>query len=74
MIHLGARPVLCDSLPGELNIDPADAAATIAPKTRAIAAHIGGEPCDLQVLRELAELHAIQLIEDAARVQPETKG
>ena len=71
VIHLGARPVLCDCLPGGFNIDPLDAAARITSKTRAIiAVHIAGEPCDLQALRELAEHHAIHLIEDAAHALP----
>lgn len=71
VVYLGARPVLCDSLPGEFNIDPTDAARRITPKTRAIiAVHIAGEPCDLQALRKLAELHSIHLIEDAAHALP----
>lgn len=75
VIHLGARPVLCDSMPGGFNIDPADAAARITPKTRAIlAVHIAGEPCDLQALHELAQDHGIQLIEDAAHALPASYG
>ena len=71
VVYLGARPVLCDSLLGGFNIDPADAARRITPKTRAIiAVHIAGEPCDLQALRQLAEFHSIHLIEDAAHALP----
>jgi dTDP-4-amino-4,6-dideoxygalactose transaminase len=71
VIYLGARPVLCDSLPGGFNIDPADAARRITPKTRAIiAVHIAGEPCDLQTLSRLAKRHSIHLIEDAAHALP----
>lgn len=71
VVYLGSRPVLCDSLPGGFNIDPADAARRITSKTRAIiAVHIAGEPCDLQALRQLAELHSIHLIEDAAHALP----
>ena len=71
VVYLGARPVLCDSLPGGFNIDPADAASRITPKTRAIiAVHIAGEPCNLQALRQLAERHSIHLIEDAAHALP----
>jgi dTDP-4-amino-4,6-dideoxygalactose transaminase/lipopolysaccharide/colanic/teichoic acid biosynthesis glycosyltransferase len=74
-IHLGARPVLCDSLPGAFNMDPVDAARRITPKTRAIiAVHIAGEPCDLQALRQLAEQHGIHLIEDAAHALPASHG
>jgi dTDP-4-amino-4,6-dideoxygalactose transaminase len=71
VIYLGARPVFCDSMPGGFNIDPADAARRITPKTRAmIAVHIAGEPCDLQALRRLAEDNAMLLIEDAAHALP----
>jgi dTDP-4-amino-4,6-dideoxygalactose transaminase len=71
VVYLGARPVLCDSLRGGFNIDPADAARRITPKTRAIiAVHIAGEPCDLQALSRLAERHSIHLIEDAAHALP----
>ena len=72
---LGARPVLCDSLRGGFNIDPADATCRITPKTRAIiAVHIAGEPCDLMALRRIAEDHAIHLIEDAAHALPASYG
>jgi perosamine synthetase len=71
VVYLGARPVLCDSLPGGFNIDPVDAASRITPKTRAIiAVHIAGEPCNLQALRQLAERYSIHLIEDAAHALP----
>jgi perosamine synthetase len=71
VVYLGARPVLCDSLPGGFNIDPVDAANRITPKTRAIiAVHIAGEPCNLQALRQLAEQHSIHLVEDAAHALP----
>jgi dTDP-4-amino-4,6-dideoxygalactose transaminase len=71
VVYLGARPVLCDSLPGGFNIDPADAASRITPRTRAIiAVHIAGEPCNLQALRQIAERHSIHLIEDAAHALP----
>ena len=69
--YRGARPVLCDSLPGAFNIDPVDAAGRITPKTRAIiGVHIAGEPCNLEALHQLAEHHSIHLIEDAAHALP----
>jgi perosamine synthetase len=75
VIYLGATPILCDSLPGGFNIDPADVASKITPKTRAIiAVHIAGEPCNLQALRQIAEYHSIHLIEDAAHALPATYG
>jgi perosamine synthetase len=71
--YLGARPVLCDSLPGEFNIDPSDAERRITDKTKAIiAVHIAGQPCNLQALRTLADRHGLCLIEDAAHALPAT--
>ena len=71
--YLGGRPVLCDSLPGEFNIDPADAERRITDKTKAIiAVHIAGQPCELQALRSLADRHHLCLIEDAAHALPAT--
>jgi dTDP-4-amino-4,6-dideoxygalactose transaminase len=69
--HAGARPVLCDSIPGGFNVDPADIESRISPKTRAImAVHIGGEPCDLIIIRQVAARHGLHLIEDAAHALP----
>jgi dTDP-4-amino-4,6-dideoxygalactose transaminase len=69
--HCGARPVLCDSVAGGFNIDPADAERRITPKTTAIIpVHVAGEPCDLQALQELAQAKSLKLIEDAAHALP----
>ncbi|HZD94864.1 MAG TPA: DegT/DnrJ/EryC1/StrS family aminotransferase [Candidatus Sulfotelmatobacter sp.] len=69
--HAGARPVLCDSAPGGFNVDPADLESRISSKTRAImAVHIGGDPCDLIVIRQIAARHGLHLIEDAAHALP----
>jgi dTDP-4-amino-4,6-dideoxygalactose transaminase len=67
----GGRPILCDSIPGGFNVDPAGIEAGIGPKTRAImTVHIGGEPCDLGVIRQIAARHGLHLIEDAAHALP----
>lgn len=69
--HIGARPVLCDSLPGGFNLDPSDLEARITPKTKAIlAVHIGGEPCDLFSVHQIASRHGLHVIEDAAHALP----
>lgn len=66
-----ARPVLVDSLPACLNMDPDRVAAAITPRTKAIiAVHYGGQPCDLDRLQALARQHRIALIEDAAHAFP----
>jgi dTDP-4-amino-4,6-dideoxygalactose transaminase len=69
--YFGARPVLCDSVAGGFNIDPADAERRITAKTRAIIpVHIAGEPCDLDSIHALARRHGLHVIEDAAHTLP----
>jgi perosamine synthetase len=71
--YFGAHPILCDSIPGGFNIDPADVLRRITAKTRAIiAVHIAGEPSDLGALRQIANEHSLYLIEDAAHALPAT--
>lgn len=69
--HMQARPVLCDSVPGGFNVDPADLEARVTPKTKAImAVHIGGEACDLSTINHVAARHGLHVIEDAAHALP----
>ena len=69
--HCGARPVLCDSVPGGFNMDPADAERRITERTRAIIpVHLAGEPCDLAAFQDLSEAKSFHLIEDAAHALP----
>lgn len=69
--YFGARPVLCDSLPGGFNIDPADAERRITDRTRAIIpVHVAGEACDMDALLDLARRRNLHLIEDAAHALP----
>lgn len=69
--YLGARPVLCDVQRDALNLDPADCAMRITPRTRAIIpVHFAGVPCDMEELRELARSYELPLIEDAAHAFP----
>ena len=71
--YFGARPVLCDSIRGQFNIDVSDAARRITSRTRAIIpVHIAGEPCDLDAIQALARAHGLQVIEDAAHALPAT--
>jgi dTDP-4-amino-4,6-dideoxygalactose transaminase len=66
--HVGATPVFCDVKGLEdLNLDPDDVAAAITPATRAIVVlHYGGFACDMGPVLELADLHGLAVIEDAA--------
>lgn len=65
---LGATPVFVDVDPLTLTIDPAQAAAKISPKTKAILpVHLYGHPCAMEELVRLAERHHLALIEDCAQ-------
>jgi dTDP-4-amino-4,6-dideoxygalactose transaminase len=61
-------PVFADLKPTTYNLDPADVAKKITPKTKAIiAVHLGGNPCDMAALRALADKHKLVLIEDSCQ-------
>ncbi len=67
-LRAGATLVFADSLPDSPNLDPADAAERITPRTRAIAViHYGGISADLDALRSICEAANIAIIEDAAQ-------
>ena len=71
IVHLGGRPVLVDIQPNTLTMDPADVAAKITPRTRAIIpVHMAGLPCDMDPLLELAARHDLRIVEDAAHALP----
>ena len=71
VIYLGARPVLVDIDPVTMNLDPADAAVRITPKTKAlIPVHLGGQPCNLDQIQQLAHANGLRVIEDAAHALP----
>jgi dTDP-4-amino-4,6-dideoxygalactose transaminase len=60
----GATPVFADIDPHTLNLDPADVAGRITPRTKAIIpVHLFGRPAPLEQLAELG----VPLIEDAAQ-------
>jgi dTDP-4-amino-4,6-dideoxygalactose transaminase len=66
--RLGAVPVFVDIDPRTFNIDPARIEAAITAKTRAIIpVHLFGQMCDLDPIVEIAQLHGIPVIEDAAQ-------
>ncbi len=67
--YVGATPVLCDVIsPRDFNVDPADVARRITPRTRAvIAVHFCGYPAQAAALRALCDEHGLTLIEDCAQ-------
>jgi dTDP-4-amino-4,6-dideoxygalactose transaminase len=69
--HVGARPVLVDVQPDTLNIDPIAVERAITPRTKAILpVHYGGHPVDLDEIMDLARIHGLAVIEDAAHALP----
>lgn len=66
ILHTGATPVLAD-VAKDGNIDPASIASRITVRTRAIIpVHLGGLPCDMDAIWEIARSHGLHVIEDAA--------
>jgi dTDP-4-amino-4,6-dideoxygalactose transaminase len=66
-LEIGAKVVLADVDPRTINMDPADVARKITPRTKVIIpVHIGGYPVDMDPIMKLAEQHNITVIEDAA--------
>jgi dTDP-4-amino-4,6-dideoxygalactose transaminase len=67
--YVGAVPVLADVVSAEEpNLDVADVARKLTPRTRAvIAVHMCGYPADVEALRALCTEHGLFLIEDAAQ-------
>jgi len=65
--HVGATPVLVDSVPGTGLIDLDAAEAAITPRTRAIMpVHLAGRPVDMDRLTDLRDRYGLEVIEDAA--------
>ena len=61
-------PVFADLEGDRYNLDVADVADKITPKTKAIlAVHLGGNPADMAGLKKLADQHDLVLIEDCAQ-------
>lgn len=64
----GATPVFADSLADSFNVDPADVARRITPRTKAIMpVHLFGQSADLDPILALAKKHGRAVIEDAAQ-------
>jgi len=71
VLYLNARPVLVDCEPDTLNIDPAQIESKITSKTRAIIpVHMGGHPCNMERILDLARAYNLRVIEDAAHALP----
>jgi dTDP-4-amino-4,6-dideoxygalactose transaminase len=60
-------PVYADIDPKTFNIDPADIARKVTPRTRAVyVVHYGGQVCDMDPIMEIARKHKLLVLEDCA--------
>ena len=65
--YCNATPVLVDSLPGTMTMDPEDAARKITKRTKGvIPVHLYGHPAHMSALNKLAAEHHLWVLEDAA--------
>ncbi|MFP6680409.1 MAG: lipopolysaccharide biosynthesis protein RfbH [Dehalococcoidia bacterium] len=66
IVHGGMIPVFVDCKLGTYNIDPDQIEAAISDKTRAIfVPHTLGNPCDMEVITDIAKRHSLFLVEDS---------
>lgn len=67
IVYTGAKPVFVDSLPDTWQINPQEVRRSITPNTKAImAVHLYGHPCEMSLLKEIADEYKLFLIEDCA--------
>jgi dTDP-4-amino-4,6-dideoxygalactose transaminase len=66
--RVGARPAFADIDPDTFNLDPAEAAAAIGTRTKALLpVHLFGQCAEMDDLREIAARHRLPVVEDAAQ-------
>jgi dTDP-4-amino-4,6-dideoxygalactose transaminase len=71
VLYFKAKPVLVDCRWDTMNMDPEQIEKAITAKTKAIMpVHIGGHPCDMDHLLEIARTRHLKVIEDAAHALP----
>lgn len=64
----GATPVFVDIDPNTFNIDVEKIENAITPKTKVILpVHLYGQPCDMDVIMEIARKHDLFVVEDACQ-------
>ena len=67
VLSVGALPVMVDVDHETFNINPDLVEKAITPRTKAIiCVHVGGMPCDMDRLQEIAQKHNLLLVEDCA--------
>jgi dTDP-4-amino-4,6-dideoxygalactose transaminase len=71
VLYFKAKPVLVDCRPDTLNLDPDQLEKAITSKTRAIIpVHMGGQPCEMDRIQQIAQHYNLKVIEDAAHALP----
>ncbi|MGI8899077.1 MAG: DegT/DnrJ/EryC1/StrS family aminotransferase [Pyrinomonadaceae bacterium] len=66
VMYNSLKPVFVDVDPRYYTIDPAKIEERITPRTRAIMpVHIGGQPCDMEPILEIARSHNLRIVEDS---------
>lgn len=69
--YLGADPVFVDIDERTLNMTPEAVEEALTPRTKAIIpVHIGGVPCDMDGIIDIARRHGLRVVEDAAHAFP----
>ncbi|MCW5941752.1 MAG: DegT/DnrJ/EryC1/StrS aminotransferase family protein [Fimbriimonadaceae bacterium] len=69
----GVRPVFADVDPDSGNVTAETLAAAITPKTKALLpVHIGGWPCEMDAILDLAGAEGLKVIEDCAQAHGAT--
>ena len=68
IVNSGAIPVFADVDADSQNITAETISPVITPRTRAIVCvHLGGWPCDMDSIMELARIHNLSVVEDCAQ-------
>jgi dTDP-4-amino-4,6-dideoxygalactose transaminase len=66
VVEANATPIFADLELETFNIDPKAIEAAITPRTKAIIpVHLGGLPCDMDALMDIAARHKLVVLEDA---------
>src|SRR5688572_3115136 len=68
VVNCGATPIFADVDPDSGNIHPASLEPLVTSRTRAILpVHLGGWPCEMGAMRDLADTKGLVMIEDCAQ-------
>jgi dTDP-4-amino-4,6-dideoxygalactose transaminase len=64
---VGAKPVFVDIHPDDFNIDPEKIEAALSPRAKVLMpVHEFGHPSNMSRIQEIADLHKLEVVEDAA--------